>query len=687
MINKENNRILELRKLIHRYNYEYYVNSSSSISDFEFDQLLKELEDLESQYPELNDPNSPTKRVGGDITKSFKTVSHQYPMLSLANSYSKEDIIDFDTRIRKIIDVPFSYICELKYDGVAISLVYENGQLLRAITRGDGIQGEEVTNNVRTISSIPLILTGNPPKKLEVRGEIMFSKSAFLKLNNQRKKEELPLFSNPRNTASGSLKLQDSSLVAERDLDCFLYAAFLENSAIEKVFDHYQLLTDLGFKTPSKEKKYIQQVSDVNGIMNFIKFWDKKRDNLPFEIDGIVIKVNEISLQNEIGNTSKSPRWAIAYKYKAIQVTTNLENIIYQVGRTGAITPVAVLKPVEISGTIIRKASVHNADQIEKLDLRLNDVVYVEKGGEIIPKITAVDLSKRKKDSIPFNFIERCPECDSELERDQGEAHHYCLNINSCPPQIKGKITHFIGRKQMNIEGIGEETVEQLFNAGLINNIADLYSLKKEKMLPLERMAEKSVNNILIGIENSKTSPFHKILFGLGIRYVGETVAKKLTSVYSHINDLRSATFEELCLVDEIGEKIAESIVAYFKVEQHHQIIDQLLNSGLKMESQVIKKKNQSNILANKKIVISGTFKNISRENLKNLIEEKGGKNTSSVSKSTDILVAGENMGPSKLEKAEKFKVKILSEEEFLILIQNLANEEVSKQFKQGKLF
>ena len=687
MINKENNRILELRKLIHRYNYEYYVNSSSSISDFEFDQLLKELEDLEFQFPELNDPNSPTKRVGGDITKSFETVNHQYPMLSLANSYSKEDIIDFDTRIRKIIDVPFSYICELKYDGVAISLVYENGQLLRAVTRGDGIQGEEVTNNVRTISSIPLILTGNPPKKLEVRGEIMFSKSAFLKLNNQRKKEELPLFSNPRNTASGTLKLQDSSLVAQRDLDCFLYAAFLENLAIEKVFDHYQLLTDYGFKTPSKEKKYIQQVSDVNGIMNFIKFWDKKRDNLPFEIDGIVIKVNEISLQNEIGNTSKSPRWAIAYKYKATQVTTNLENIIYQVGRTGAITPVAVLKPVEISGTIVRKASVHNADQIEKLDLRLNDVVYVEKGGEIIPKITAVDLSKRKKDSIPFNFIERCPECDSELERDQGEAHHYCFNNNSCPPQIKGKITHFIGRKQMNIEGIGEETVEQLFNAGLINNIADLYSLKKEKMLPLERMAEKSVDNILIGIENSKTAPFHKILFGLGIRYVGETVAKKLTSVYSHINDLRSATFEELCLVDEIGEKIAESIVAYFKVELHHQIIDQLLDSGLKMESQVIKKKNQSNILANKKIVISGTFKNISRENLKNLIEEKGGKNTSSVSKSTDILVAGENMGPSKLEKAEKFKVEILSEEEFLILIQNLANEEVSKQFKQGKLF
>ena len=663
MINKENNRILELRKLIHRYNYEYYVNSSSSISDFEFDQLLKELEDLESQFPELNDPNSPTKRVGGDITKSFETVNHQYPMLSLANSYSKEDIIDFDTRIRKIIDVPFSYICELKYDGVAISLVYENGQLLRAVTRGDGIQGEEVTNNVRTISSIPLILSGNPPKKLEVRGEIMFSKAAFLKLNNQRKKEELPLFSNPRNTASGTLKLQDSSLVAQRDLDCFLYAAFLENSAIEKVFDHYQFLTDLGFKTPFKG------------------------DNLPFEIDGIVIKINEISLQNEIGNTTKSPRWAIAYKYKATQVTTHLENIIYQVGRTGAITPVAVLKPVEISGTIVRRASVHNADQIEKLDLRLNDVVYVEKGGEIIPKITAVDLSKRKKDSIPFNFIERCPECDSELERDQGEAHHYCFNNNSCPPQIKGKITHFIGRKQMNIEGIGEETVEQLFNAGLINNIADLYSLKKEKMLPLERMAEKSVDNILIGIENSKTAPFHKILFGLGIRYVGETVAKKLTSVYSHINDLRSATFEELCLVDEIGEKIAESIVAYFKVELHHQIIDQLLDSGLKMESQVIKKKNQSNILANKKIVISGTFKNISRENLKNLIEEKGGKNTSSVSKSTDILVAGENMGPSKLEKAEKFKVEILSEEEFLILIQNLANEEVSKQFKQGKLF
>lgn len=687
MINKKSNRIFELRKLIHKYNHEYYVKNNSIISDFEFDQLIRELENLESKFPDLYDPNSPTKRVGGDLTKSFETVQHQYPMLSLANSYSKEDIIDFDARIRKIIDIPFTYICELKYDGVAISLIYKNGQFLRAVTRGDGMHGEDVSNNVRTISSIPLVLIGNPPEKLEVRGEIMYSKAAFLKLNNQRKKEDLPLFSNPRNTASGTLKLQDSTLVAQRELDCFLYAAYLENSSIDKVFNQYQFLTDLGFKTPSKEKKYIQQVSDVNGIMDFINFWDKKRENLPFDIDGIVIKVNEISLQNEIGNTSKSPRWAIAYKYKAVQVSTIIENIIYQVGRTGAITPVAELKPVEISGTIVKRASVHNADQIEKLDLRINDVVYVEKGGEIIPKITAVDLSNRKEENMPVKFIENCPECNSILVRDDGEAHHYCLNSTLCPPQIKGKIVHFIGRKQMNIDGIGEETIEQLFNAGLIKNIADLYSLKKEDLLTLERMAEKSVENILVGIENSKNNSFHKVLFGLGIRYVGETVAKKLTSVYSNINQLRSATFQDLCLIDEIGEKIAESIIAYFNVEQHNLIINKLLDTGVKMESEIIKSNNKSNILAAKKIVISGSFKNISRENLKTLIEENGGKNTSSVSKSTDILVAGENMGPAKLEKAERFKVKILTEEGFLNLVNSLAKEEGSKQFKQGELF
>jgi DNA ligase (NAD+) len=683
----DSDRIIELRNLIHYYNKEYYVNNKSVVSDLEFDVLLKELEGLETKCPDLFDPNSPTQRVGGDITKSFDSVQHKYPMLSLSNSYSKSDIEDFDERIRKIVDIPFSYICELKYDGVAISLIFENGQLLRAVTRGDGTKGEDVTNNVRTISSIPLVLNGEFPQMLEVRGEIMFSKSAFLKLNQLREIEKLPLFSNPRNTASGTLKLQDSSIVAKRDLDCFLYAAYIDNSKFHKVFDHYNFLSSLGFKTPPIDQRFIEQVNDVNGIMDFINFWDKKRGELPFEIDGIVIKVNEVSLQNEIGNTSKSPRWAIAYKYKTTQVKTTLEDIIYQVGRTGAITPVAVLNPVEISGTIVKRASVHNADQIEKLDLRINDVVYVEKGGEIIPKITGFDISERNLSNLPFVFINNCPECNSKLIRDDGEAHHYCLNFNLCPPQIKGKISHFIGRKQMDIDGIGEETVEQLYNAGLVQNIADLYKLTKEDLLPLERMAEKSADNILVGIENSIHAPFHKILFGLGIRYVGETVAKKLSASFGNINSLRIASFEDLCLVDEIGGKIAESIVDFFSQDYNNKIIDQLLRSGLVMEAEVKKDSNHSTILKNKKIVISGTFKNISREELKTIIEKNGGKNTSTVSKTTAILVAGENMGPSKLEKATKNKVEILNESEFFKLLEELQATDKTKQFKQGELF
>ena len=680
-------RILELRELIHSYNTQYYINSISVVSDYEFDQLLKELEELEIKYPELYDANSPTKRVGGDITKTFETVPHKYPMLSLSNSYSKDDIADFDQRVKKIIDVPLTYICELKYDGVAISIIYKNGNLVKAITRGDGTQGEDVTNNVRTISSIPLVLSGDYPENLEVRGEIMYSKSVFKELNKNREKQGLALFSNPRNSASGTLKLQDSSLVAKRKLDCFIYAIFLDNQRINSLFKQYNYLAQFGFKVPSVKDKYVEQVNNVNGIMNFINYWEERKEDLPFEIDGIVIKVNEIDIQKEIGNTSKSPRWAIAYKYKAVQVSTILEDIVYQVGRTGAITPVANLKAVEISGTIVKRASVHNADQIEKLDLRINDTVFVEKGGEIIPKITGVDISKRNANSDKFVFSSKCPECESELVRDQGEAHHYCLNSNLCPPQIKGKIIHFIGRKQLNIDGIGQETIEQLYNEKLIENVADLYTLKRQDLLPLERMAEKSAENIINGIQQSKSAPFHKVLFGLGIRYVGETVAKKLTSYFKDINQLRSSNFEELCSIDEVGDKIAESIVHYFSVDYNNKIIDLLLENGLNMASDNFENILKSTILENKKIVISGTFKNISRDELKKTIEINGGKNSSSVSKSTDILVAGENMGPSKLEKAEKFKVSILNEDEFLNLISEENSNEDSKQYQQGELF
>lgn len=680
-------RILELRELIHSYNTQYYIHSISVVSDYEFDQLLKELEELEIKYPELYDANSPTKRVGGDITKTFETVPHKYPMLSLSNSYSKDDIADFDQRVKKIIDVPLTYICELKYDGVAISIIYKNGNLVKAITRGDGTQGEDVTNNVRTISSIPLVLSGDYPENLEVRGEIMYSKSVFKELNKDREKQGLALFSNPRNSASGTLKLQDSSIVAKRKLDCFIYAIFLDNQRINSLFKQYNYLAQFGFKVPSVKDKYVEQVNDVNGIMNFINYWEERKEDLPFEIDGIVIKVNEIDIQKEIGNTSKSPRWAIAYKYKAVQVSTILEDIVYQVGRTGAITPVANLKAVEISGTIVKRASVHNADQIEKLDLRINDTVFVEKGGEIIPKITGVDISKRNANSDKFVFSSKCPECESELVRDQGEAHHYCLNSNLCPPQIKGKIIHFIGRKQLNIDGIGQETIEQLYNEKLIENVADLYTLKRQDLLPLERMAEKSAENIINGIQQSKSAPFHKVLFGLGIRYVGETVAKKLTSYFKDINQLRSSNFEELCSIDEVGDKIAESIVHYFSVDYNNKIIDLLLENGLNMTSDNSENILKSTILENKKIVISGTFKNISRDELKKTIEINGGKNSSSVSKSTDILVAGENMGPSKLEKAEKFKVSILNEDEFLNLISEENSNEDSKQYQQGELF
>lgn len=663
------------------------MNSNSVISDFDFDQLLKELEQLEKDFPQYDDPNSPSKRVGGEVIKSFKTVTHNYPMLSLSNSYSKEDIVDFGARIQKLITEDFNYICELKYDGVAISLIYENGQLVRGVTRGDGVQGEDVTHNVRTIPSIPLNLIGDYPQILEVRGEIIFPRPAFEALNAQRRKEGLSEFSNPRNTASGTLKMQDSSIVAQRKLDCFLYGVFMEDSEIDNLHEQYHYLTKLGFKTPSLKDKYMQVVNTTDQVMDFINYWNQQRTSLPFDIDGIVIKVNQIGLQSAIGNTAKSPRWAIAYKYQAIQASTLLVDIVYQVGRTGAITPVANLKPVEISGTIVKRASVHNADQMEKLDLRKGDVVFVEKGGEIIPKIVGVNKDERKSSSEKVLFIDKCPECSSSLFRDEGEAQHYCKNSLNCPPQLKGKMIHFIGRKQMNIDGIGAETIEQLFNEGLIKEPADLYELSKEDLLPLERMAEKSVDNIVRGLNSSKKIPFHKVLFSLGIRYVGETVAKKLVEHFESIQAIRNATFEQLCEVDEIGDKIAESIVDFFNNDYNNTHVNRLIEQGLKMEVETIVEGVKSNLLDGKKLVVSGKFSTITREELKNLIELNGGKNVSGVTKSTDILVAGENMGPSKLQKAKTFKIEILDELEFLNLINAPKSDQDKKQSIQGELF
>jgi DNA ligase (NAD+) len=684
--NKEIKKLFELREKLHDYNYHYYVNDVSLISDFDFDHLLKELELLELKYPDYNDENSPTKRVGGQVTKSFASVTHKYPMLSLSNSYSKEDVFDFDQRIKKLITEEFSYVCELKYDGVAISLIYQDGVLVKAITRGDGQQGEDVTNNIRTISSIPLKLSGDFPKLIEVRGEVIFQNKNFKDLNIKREKNGLPLFSNPRNTASGTLKLQDSSIVAQRKLDCFIYAVYVEESTFNKAFDGYQFLKGFGFKTPSIENRYIEQVANTTQIMDFINYWDKQRNALPFEIDGVVVKVNETNIQKLIGNTAKSPRWAIAYKFKAEQVTTEIESIDYQVGRTGAITPVANLKAVEVSGTIVKRASVHNADQIKKLDLRLSDTVFVEKGGEIIPKIVGVDFNKRKTDAKKFIFIDCCPECNTELVRDEGEAQHYCLNYNFCPPQIKGKIVHFIGRKQLNIDGIGVETVEQLYNAGLVKNIADLYKLKREDLLPLERMAEKSVDNILKSIQISKKVQFHKLLFGLGIRYVGETVAKKLVAYFKNIEKIRNASFEDLCDVDEIGEKIAISIVDYFSIDNNNKLIDCLITHGLMMHNDSTKNLN-STLLVGKKIVISGKFFNVSREELKQLIEDNGGQNISAVSKSTNLLIAGENIGTSKMKKATNLNVEIINENDFLELIKTPKINPDENHPLQGELF
>lgn len=663
-------RIDELTKQLNQHNYDYYVLSSPVISDYEFDMLLKELQELEEAHPEYAHENSPTKRVGGDITKKFNTVPHKYPMLSLNNSYSKEEISEFDVRAKKLVGDDIEYICELKYDGCAIGLTYENGQLVRAVTRGDGTKGEDVTANVRTIKTIPLTLNGNYPAEFEIRGEIYFPLTNFQALNDRRREAGEPEYMNPRNTASGTLKLQDSSIVAERGLDCFLYSLYGNGLPYSTHYEGLSSAGSWGFKVPREEVNYIKRTNSIDGIMEFIDYWNVERHNLPFEIDGIVVKVNSYDKQEELGFTAKSPRWAIAYKFKAEQLATELLSITYQVGRTGAITPVANLAPVLLAGTTVKRASLHNADQIEKLDLRVGDYVYVEKGGEIIPKVVGVDMARRPVTALPTVYATDCPECGTELQRKEGEAQHYCPNEHGCPPQITGKIEHFISRKAMDIDGLGVETVVQLHQAGLIGNIADLYDLTVEQLLPLERMATKSAENLVHGVEASKEIPFPTVLFALGIRYVGETVAKKLAKHFKTIEALAQASPEELIEVDEIGDRIAESVIEYFANENNRILVERLKGYGLQFEVSKEEQSMASDKLSGLTMVVSGVFHSISRDELKKSIEQNGGKLASSVSGKTDYLVAGDKMGPSKLAKAEKLGVKLLSEEEYLKMIE-----------------
>ncbi len=660
------NTILQLRDELNQHNYNYYVLDKPTISDLEFDLKLKQLQDLEYKYPEFFDENSPTQRVGGTITKNFKTVQHDYRMYSLDNSYSKEDLIEWEKRIQKVLgDVPLEYVCELKYDGASISITYENGELKRAVTRGDGFQGDDVTNNIKTIKSIPLKLKGNFPDKFDVRGEIILPFAGFEKMNQELMDlGELP-YSNPRNTASGSLKLQDSAEVSKRPLDCLLYFIIGSNLPFRSQIDSLESARNWGFKVPNEPKL----ARNLDQVFQFIDFWDVHRHKLPYETDGVVVKVNQFQHQDELGFTAKSPRWAMAYKFKSEQVSTRLNSISYQVGRTGAITPVANLEPVQLAGTIVKRASLHNADQIEKLDIRIGDEVFVEKGGEIIPKIIAVDLSKRPINSIPTKYITHCPECQTQLVRSEGEANHYCPNFYGCPPQIIGRIQHFISRKAMDIEGLGGETVALLFNNGLVHNYADLYNLTVEQILPLERMAQKSAENLVKGVENSKNVPFENVLFALGIRFVGETVAKKLAKHYKNIDALSKATFMDLVLVDEIGERIAQSVLDFFENPINKEIIEQLKIQGVQFE--IVEKINPNATvkLTGKTFVVSGVFEKFSRDDLKKAIEDNGGKVGSSISAKTDYVVAGDNMGPAKLEKANSLKIPIISEDDFIKML------------------
>ena len=660
------NTIQNLREELNQHNYNYYVLDQPTISDYEFDLKLVQLQNLENQHPEFFDESSPTQRVGGAITKNFETVVHEHRMYSLDNSYSKEDLLEWEKRIQKVLgDVPLEYTCELKYDGASISITYENGKLKRAVTRGDGFQGDDVTNNIKTIKSIPLQLKGNYPPKFDVRGEIILPFAGFEKMNQELIEIGETPYSNPRNTASGSLKLQDSTEVAKRPLDCLLYFLIGNQLPFNSQFESLETARAWGFKAPKEAKL----ASNLDQVFQFIDYWDTHRHNLPYETDGVVVKVNSFQYQEELGFTAKSPRWAIAYKFKSEQVATRLNSISYQVGRTGAITPVANLEPVQLAGTIVKRASLHNADQIEKLDIRVGDTVFVEKGGEIIPKIIAVDLAQRPLFTEPTQYITHCPECQTQLVRSEGEANHYCPNFYGCPPQIIGRIQHYISRKAMDIEGLGGETVALLFNNGLVHNYADLYELKVEQILPLERMAQKSAENLVNGVEQSKNIPFERVLFALGIRYVGETVAKKLAKHYKNIDALRQASLMDLILVDEIGERIAQSVIDFFDNQENQMIIERLKNYGIQFE--IVEKINPdaTDKLQGKTFVVSGVFTLFSRDELKQAIEDNGGKVGSSISAKTDYVVAGDNMGPAKLDKANKLNIPIISEEDFKAMI------------------
>lgn len=660
--------IQALRKELEEHNYNYYVLDNATISDYEFDIKLKELQQLEKKHPEYFDASSPTQRVGGQITKNFPTIVHEQRMYSLENAYSIEELLEWEKRIQRALgNVDVQFVCELKYDGASISIHYENGKLVRAVTRGDGFQGDDVTSNVKTIRSVPLQLKGNYPEKFEIRGEIILPLAGFEKMNLELIDIGETPYSNPRNTASGSLKLQDSSLVAKRPLDCLLYNIVGANQQLKNHFQSLKQARSFGFKVPQQSVL----VNNMEEVFQFIEKWNTERHQLPYETDGVVIKVNDFHLQEELGFTAKNPRWAIAYKFKAEQASTILESITYQVGRTGAITPVANLTPVQLAGTIVKRASLHNADQIAKLDVRVGDTVFVEKGGEIIPKIVGVDINLRTTDSQPTHYITECPECGTSLTRKEGEAQHYCPNFYECPPQIIGRIEHYISRKAMDIEGLGGETVALLYKNNLAQNYADLYELKKDQVIVLERMAEKSAQNLINGIEVSKQVPFERVLFALGIRYVGETVAKKIAQHYKNIDAIINAKYDDLVQVDEIGDKIALSVRSFFKNEKNIEIIQRLKDYGVQM--QIVEKESTriSDIFAGQTFVVSGVFSQFSRDELKQNIEDYGGKVGSSISSKTHVVVAGENMGPAKLEKATKLGIPIWSEADFLNKIEN----------------
>ena len=659
-------RIDQLRNELHAHNYNYYVLNAPVVSDLEFDRLMRELQDLEAKHPECFDANSPTMRVGSDLNKNFTQVEHKYPMLSLGNTYSESEVADFYERVRKSLNEDFEICCEMKFDGTSISLTYEDGKLVRAVTRGDGVKGDDVTDNVKTIRSIPLVLHGEGyPKNFEIRGEILMPWTVFEDLNRERELREEPLFANPRNAASGTLKSQNSAVVASRKLDAYLYYLLGDNLPHDGHYENLQEAEKWGFKISHITHK----VRTLDEIFEFINHWDVERKNLPVATDGIVLKVNSLRQQRNLGYTAKSPRWAIAYKFQAEQALTKLLKVTYQVGRTGAVTPVANLEPVQLSGTIVKRASLHNADIIASLDLHIGDMVYVEKGGEIIPKITGVDVASRPQNSEKVTFITHCPECGSKLIRYEDEAAHYCTNETACPPQIKGKIEHFISRRAMNIEGLGPETVDQFYQEGMIHNVADLYTLKAEDICKLERMGEKSAENIIQGIEASKQVPYERVLFALGIRFVGETVAKKVAKAFRSIDALATATLDELIHVDEIGEKIAQSILLYFSNEQNRMLVERLRQAGLKLEADEEDLSGHTDRLQGKSIVISGVFALHSRDEYKDLIEKHGGKNVGSISKKTSFILAGDNMGPSKLEKAQKLGIPIIDENEFLSMI------------------